>query len=269
MRPRIKYYLGKLRSIEFKKALSIWWRFKIKISISQSNYIPWKGYFHLIALSDLHVVLDSVQYTKSDWRNRNRLLTPSGEAIWLTIPVITANRLTQKICDAEVKDHHWIKKHEMTCQQFLSSRPFFDRHWNSWRDSFEFCNKQTKLSTVNAIWRTQLLEQMNIKTRIISDLNLEPLSNDKNLRVLNICKMLNADEYITGPVADQYLDYELFSNHGINIKIMDYSKYPEYPQNGMFRRHDVSVLDWLSSTGGDEQRQLLEIPPTSSCQKIA
>ena len=214
-------------------------------------------------------MLDSVQYTKNDWRNRNKLLTPSGESTWLTIPVITANRMTQKICDAEVKDNHWIKKHQMTCQQFLSRRPFFNRYWDSWQDSFDLCKNQTKLASVNEIWRTQLLGQMNIETQIISDLSLEPLPDDKNLRVLNICKMLNANEYITGPVADQYLDYELFSNHGIKIKVMDYTQYPDYPQNGKFQMHNVSVLDWITSVDVKEQTQLLEIPPTSSRQKIA
>lgn len=212
----------------------------------------------------MHVVLDSVQYTKNDWRNRNKLLTPSGESTWLTIPVITANRMTQKICDAEVKDNHWIKKHQMTCQQFLSSRPFFNSYWDSWQDSFDLCKNQTKLASVNEIWRTQLLEQMNIKTQIISDSSLEPLPDDKNLRVLNICKLLNADEYITGPVADQYLNYSLFSNHGIEIKVMDYAQYPDYPQNGKFHRHNVSVLDWITSVDVKEQKQLLEIPPKSS-----
>jgi len=256
------------RSIYFKKVLLIWWRFKIKISISQSNYIPWKGYFHLIALSDIHVVLDSVQYTKNDWRNRNRLLTPLGEPTWLTIPVTTANRMSQKICDAELKDHFWIKKHILTCQQFLSSRPFFDKYWEAWQESFAVCNNQTKLAAVNEVWRNQLLRQLNIETPIISDSSLEPLPDEKNLRVLTICKMLSADEYITGPVADRYLDYELFSSHGIKIKVMDYTQYPEYPQNGKFERHDVSVLDWITSVGVFEQKQLLNIPPTSSRQKI-
>ena len=113
-----------------------------------------------------------------------------------------------------------------------------------------------------------MLRQLNIETPIIADSSLEPLPDDKNLRVLTICKMHNADEYITGPVADQYLDYELFSSHGIKIKVMDYTQYPEYPQNGKFKRHDVSVLDWITSVGMHEQKQLLEIPPKSSRQKI-
>ena len=58
-----------------------------KISIIQPNYIPWKGYFDLIAKSNKFVVLDDVQYTNRDWRNRNKIKTPSGLS-WLTIPVL-------------------------------------------------------------------------------------------------------------------------------------------------------------------------------------
>lgn len=209
-------------------------------------------------------MLDSVQYTKNDWRNRNRLLTPSGEPTWLTVPVITANRLYQKICDAEVRDHHWVKKHEMTCHQFLNKRPFFNKYWDDWENSFANCKNSMRLATVNEIWRNQILHQLNIETQIIKDSSFELLPDDKNLRVLKICTLLNADEYITGPVADRYLDYELFFKNGIKIKVMDYSRYPAYIQSNNFKRHDVSVLDWISSVSVQEQMELLEIQPIVS-----
>ena len=181
---------------------------------------------------------------------------------------MTSGRILQKIYDVEISDNRWIKKHQLTCLQLLDQRPFFKNYWDAWQESFAVCNNQTKLVAVNEVWRNQLLRQLNIETLIIADSRLEPLPNDKNLRVLTICKMLNADEYITGPMADQYLDYDLFSSQGIKIKVMDYSRYPEYPQNGKFERHDVSVLDWIASVGVDEQKQLLQIPPLSSHQKI-
>ena len=42
-----------------------------RVAISQSNYIPWKGYFDLIHDVDVFVFLDDVQFAKNDWRNRN------------------------------------------------------------------------------------------------------------------------------------------------------------------------------------------------------
>ena len=80
------------------------------IAILQSNYIPWVGYFGLIRSVDEFVILDSVQFTKNDWRNRNRIRTANGAA-WLTIPIKTAGRFAQKIAEAEVSDAGWARRH--------------------------------------------------------------------------------------------------------------------------------------------------------------
>ena len=78
--------------------------------ITQSNYIPWKGYFDLLKSSDVFVVLDEVQYTKRDWRNRNKLICSNGPK-WLSIPVKTKNNFSQKISKTEVLNDHWIIDH--------------------------------------------------------------------------------------------------------------------------------------------------------------
>ena len=80
-----------------------------KIAILQSNYIPWRGYFNIISNVDTFVIYDEVQYTKNDWRNRNKIKTQNG-LIWLTIPV-KQKLLYQKICESEVVDQSWRKKH--------------------------------------------------------------------------------------------------------------------------------------------------------------
>ena len=79
------------------------------VMISQSNYIPWKGYFDMIASVDVFVVYDEVQYTKNDWRNRN-LIKTKNELQWLTIPV-KQESLSQTICETEVFNTNWKKKH--------------------------------------------------------------------------------------------------------------------------------------------------------------
>ena len=81
-----------------------------RVAIVQSNYIPWRGYFDLIASVDEFIVLDDVQYTRRDWRNRNRIKTPQGPQ-WLTIPVRVSGRYTQLICETEVEDDSWAERH--------------------------------------------------------------------------------------------------------------------------------------------------------------
>ena len=67
-----------------------------RVAIVQSCYIPWKGYFDLINGVDEFILLDDVQYSRANWRNRNRIKTPDGTA-WLTIPVRGKGRYHQKI----------------------------------------------------------------------------------------------------------------------------------------------------------------------------
>ena len=94
-----------------------------KVAILQSNYIPWKGYFDLIAKADVFVVYDEVQYTKNDWRNRNIILTQNGPN-WITIPV-RVNNLDQKIFETKIASTNWNRKHYNSIIFNYSKAPFF------------------------------------------------------------------------------------------------------------------------------------------------
>lgn len=91
--------------------------------MSQSNYLPWKGYFDLINNVDIFVLYDTVQYTKNDWRNRNRVVTANGTS-WLTVPVIQKS-LNQRINEVEIANQHWQRKHWLTIEQSYKKTPFF------------------------------------------------------------------------------------------------------------------------------------------------
>ena len=56
------------------------------VAVIQSCYVPWKGYFDIINSVDEFILYDDCQYTRQDWRNRNRVKTARGTR-WLTIPV--------------------------------------------------------------------------------------------------------------------------------------------------------------------------------------
>ena len=81
-----------------------------KIAISQSNYIPWKGYFDLIASVDQFVLYDDMQYTRRDWRNRNQIKTPNGVQ-WLTVPVLVKGKYHQTIRETQVNGTSWSAAH--------------------------------------------------------------------------------------------------------------------------------------------------------------
>jgi hypothetical protein len=103
-----------------------------KVFITQSNYIPWKGYFDAIQQVDVVVLYDDMQYTRRDWRNRNLIKTQHG-LHWLTIPVKVKGKYFQKIKDTVISDPTWNVKHWSTIEQFYSKA----RHFNEYKDVFE------------------------------------------------------------------------------------------------------------------------------------
>ena len=98
-----------------------------KIAISQSNYIPWKGYFDLINRVDEFILYDDAQFTRRDWRNRNKIKTPNGTQ-WLTIPVDVKGRYLQKINETKVSDKKWAIKHWKQIKQNYFKAKYFTKY---------------------------------------------------------------------------------------------------------------------------------------------
>lgn len=96
-----------------------------KLAIIQSNYIPWKGYFDIINMADEFIIYDDAQYTKNDWRNRNKIITNQG-VTWITIPV--KHSTSQKINEIEVLNNKWRKIHWKTLQQNYSKANYFKNY---------------------------------------------------------------------------------------------------------------------------------------------
>src|SRR5690349_21530552 len=116
-----------------------------KVVVLQSNYIPWKGYFDLIHDADCFVFYDDVQYTKNDWRNRNRIIMPGGPK-WLTIPTgIDAHRL---ICEVELPDASWQGRHWETIRQSYRRAPYF-KHYRPFFEEIYLGREWRTLSELN------------------------------------------------------------------------------------------------------------------------
>jgi hypothetical protein len=220
----------------------------------QSNYIPWKGYFDLIACADQFVLYDIVQFTKNDWRNRNLIKTASG-SLWLTIPVAQSGRFGQMIEDVEATDERWRAKHWRSLEQAYGRAPFFGRFRQRFEELY-LGSSDRHLSSINQSFITAIAEAMRITTPIASATDLE-LPDDRIDRLIEICRAFGADEYVSGPAAQAYLDEGRFRDAGIDVTYMDYSGYPEYPQLHPPFEHKVSALDLLFNTGDDAFSYLL------------
>jgi len=218
-----------------------------RVAIVQSNYIPWKGYFDLINSVDTFVLYDDVQYTRRDWRNRNRIKTAHG-LMWLTIPVSVKGKFHQKIRDTIVSDASWANKHWETLLHNYRHAPFFELYSETISDLYRKAASLSYLSEINRLFIIEINRLLGIDTSIkcSGDFNL---LEGKSERLLGICREIGAMTYISGPAAQNYLNEELFRENGINVEWMRYDGYPEYLQlYGEFEHH-VSILDLLFNTG--------------------
>jgi hypothetical protein len=223
-----------------------------KIAILQSNYIPWKGYFDIINMVDEFILYDDIQYTKNDWRNRNRIKTQQGSK-WLTIPV-RQEKLYQTIIDTKTADKRWRRIHwSSICQNYSKTRYFKD-YKDIFKELYLNC-EEYNLSLINYSFIIAINKVLDINTKILrsSEFNLV---DGKTERLLGICKDRKATEYISGPAAQGYLDEELFDNEDIRVSWISYSHYPEYSQLYPPFDHAVTILDLIFNEGPDAKKYM-------------
>ena len=216
-----------------------------KIAILQSNYIPWKGYFDLINMVDEFIFYDEVQYTKNDWRNRNKIKTPQGIQ-WLTISV-RQESLDQKIKDTKISDKKWNIKHWRTISQNYSKSKYFKDYKDIFEELYLTCDEEY-LSEINYKFITTINEILGIKTKLRWSSEFE-LVDGQTEKLLGICKDCNADIYLSGPAAKDYFNEDLAKQENIKVEWMDYSGYKEYEQLNPPFEHGVTILDLIFNEG--------------------
>lgn len=206
----------------------------------------------MINMVDVFVIYDTVQYTKNDWRNRNRIMTKNGPQ-WLTIPV-RVESLHQRIEDTQVARDNWNKKHWNSIVANYSRAPCFDQYRVTIETLYQ--GMETKfLSEINFRFIKKICNMLNIETQIVKSSELD-LSGDKNERLLQICESLDAQTYLSGPAAKTYMDLERFKANGVEVKWMEYNDYMPYRQLSTEFEHGVSILDLLFNEGQNSANYL-------------
>ena len=225
----------------------------MRVVILQSNYLPWKGYFDLAHDADLFVFHDDLQYTKNDWRNRNRIKTPKGLE-WLTIPVGTdEHRLINEVKLPD--DRAWAARHWRLLETHYRAAPHFARYADFFRATYASAS-MTHLSTLNQdLIRTIAREFLGITTEFADSARFG-LKSAKQERVIELLKAVGARSYISGPAAKDYLDPARFEAEGIALTWKDYARYREYPQFHPPFEHAVSIVDLLFHAGPEASRYI-------------
>lgn len=224
------------------------------IAIVQSNYIPWKGYFDLIASVDEFVLYDDMQYTRRDWRNRNRIKTAQGVQ-WLTIPVEVKGKYHQKICETQVSDLNWGREHWKTlchnyarAEYFPTYEPLFENLYLNYHEQF--------LSQINYRFLLAICQTLGIHTKLTWSADYS-LAEGKTERLLDICRQAKAQRYVSGPSAQGYLDEAMFQAAGIEVVWKNYSGYSTYRQLFGAFEHSVSVVDLLFNEGPNIRKRMI------------
>ena len=217
------------------------------VAIIQSNYIPWKGYFDIIHDVDEFVFHDDLQYTKGDWRNRNKIKTARGTR-WLTVPCGTDER--RRVCEVELSDPSWQTKHWSALQRCYGDAEFFESR-RSFFEELYVGQEWRNLSEMNQHFIRRISrELLGIETVFSDSRDYRPVGKKQD-RLIDLLQRTGAGRYISGSSAKAYVDPQRFAEAGFELVWKDYGGYVEYPQFHPPFKHEVSVLDLIFHTGSD------------------
>lgn len=229
-----------------------------RIAIVQSNYLPWRGYFDLMASVDEFVLYDDVQYTRRDWRNRNQIKTPQGLQ-WLTVPVRVKGKYLQAIRDTEIEGAtDWAADHLKAMTLNYRKATHFDETMRWLKPLYD--EIPMFLSQLNRRLLEAVAQRLGISSSL-TDSGMYRLEGDKSERLASIAEQAGANVYVSGPAARSYLDEAVFAGRGITVEWFDYTGYGPYPQLWGEFVPNVSVLDLLFNCGGNACRHLKFAPP--------
>lgn len=228
-----------------------------RVAILQSNYMPWKGYFDLIDIVDEFIIYDAMQYTRRDWRNRNKVKTAAGLQ-WLTIPVKVKGKYNQLIDETQLVRDSWRSEHLATIRHAYGRAAAF-RDVYPWLEQLVWTAPSTTISELNVHFLGAICQFLGIDTQLVS-CSRYTLLDGKTERLVDLCRQAGATEYVSGPAARDYIDPELFRAAGIQLLWKSYAGYPEYRQmHGPFEHH-VSIIDLLMNEGTDARKFLHSTP---------
>ncbi len=198
---------------------------EIILSIHQPEHLPYIGYINKVMNSDIFVLLDTVQFKKNNYQNRNKMMSNNG-AHWLTIPVKLEKHLETTIKDIQIVDG-WQKKYlkHIKCNYsktdyFTEIYPFFEN----------LCNDQESLiSSLNSKMLNWILTYLDVKTKIVKSSDLPSFTTKNTALLVDICKHLKATTYISGLGGKDYLDETIFRSNQIDLVFQEF-KHPVYKQ---------------------------------------
>lgn len=215
------------------------------VAIHQPQYLPWLGYFNKIKQADIFCFLDTVQFKKNEWQNRNRIKTAQGWQ-WLTVPV--RFRFPDPINAVRIQNRqNWRHKHLQALMTNYRKTPFFDAYFSLFRDIYD--REWRSLAELNIMLIEQLTDALGVpRPLFLRASSLAGISDHPTDRLIDICQSVSADTYLSGPAGADYMDVDRFRGRGVSVIFQDFA-HPVYPQRfGEFISH-LSAVDLLFNRG--------------------
>jgi hypothetical protein len=217
------------------------------LTAHQPVYLPWLGLFHKIALADMFVSFDQVQYQPKDWNNRNQIKTPQGP-IWLTVPVLRKGYLEKTIRDIEINNAlPWGRKHWRSLNFAYAKSPHFKRYSDFFEDTYH--QRWESLVDLNVYMLRWFLDTLRIPVTIRSAGEWQ-FQGEKSELVLDMCRQIGAGHYVFGALGKDYADVDSFRKAGVTVSFQEY-KHAVYRQlHGKFVSN-MSIVDLLFNHGDE------------------
>lgn len=212
----------------------------------QANLYPYGGFFAKAASVDRFVVVDTTQYVKKEYHNRNRVKLASGEAHWLRIPVRTAGRFTQALRDVAIQEGTgWQRDHRRCLEVNYGRTPHFAAYYPPFEELL--AREWAALADYTVAVIRRCLDLLGIETPVSlsSELGAEGRSS---ALILDICRKTGADAYLHGKHAADYVDFAFLRAGGIRNLIQEYTAVPYAQPWGAFIGN-LSILDILFNCG--------------------
>lgn len=216
------------------------------VGIHQPQYLPWLGYFDKIDKSDIFVLLDDVQFKKNEWQNRNKIRNKEGWQ-WLTVPV--KYKFPELIKEVKINNSiNWRKDHYQSLVANYSKAPFFKDYQQFFQELYQ--KEWEYLVDINIYFIEQLVKFLGITTKLARSSEEIKVEGQSTERLINICKKLGADTYLSGEGGKDYLDVSQFEKEGIKVIFQEF-KHPNYQQ--VFKGFEpyMAVVDLLFNYGND------------------
>jgi len=222
------------------------------VSGHQPAYLPWLGLLHKASLCDIFIYMDDVQFIDRDYIHRNRVVTPNGKILWLTVPIDRKNSVSNIINDVKIAINNsvgdWQRKHLLTLQACYGKATYFKKYW----PFFEWLyldNKWEKITDIDLIILKQTFEWFNLSPRLIIA-SKEGFGGKKSDLILEHALRFKASKVITGIKGCDYINYEDFSANNVIVTHQDY-KHPKYSQGFEYNITHLSFIDLLFRYGPD------------------